>query len=125
MFLHNYCCLCFFQGLKRLKKHQPNGKCGQATSFSCSTTDDSDYNSCSSAIHSSRNRYPNGAPIPISIKNKKVAHEEAVSKYTDNQKDRFLPEMIKPARDPPQLEMGPKRLKIKGPSFFGSDGRVR
>ncbi|KAK1375008.1 Lysine-specific demethylase [Heracleum sosnowskyi] len=73
------------QGLKRLKKHQPTGKCGQATSFSCSTTDDSDYNSCSSAIQSkevpnsiSRNRYPNGALIPISIKYKKVAHEDAV-----------------------------------------------
>lgn len=121
----HYVCLCFFQGLKRLKKHQSNGKYGQATSFSCSTTDDSDYNSCSSAIHSkevptstSRDRYPNGAPIPISIKYKKVTHEEAVSKHIENQKhDRYLTKMIKPARDPPPPKMGPKRLKIKGPSF--------
>lgn len=123
----HYVCLCFFQGLKRLKKHQPNRKCRQATSFSCSTTDDSGYNSCSSAIHSkdvpksiSRDRYPDGAPIPISIKYKKVAHEEAVSKHIENQKeDRFLTKMIKPGRDLPPLEMGAKRLKIKGPSFWG------
>ncbi|XP_074326344.1 lysine-specific demethylase JMJ13-like isoform X3 [Apium graveolens] len=116
------------QGLKRLKKHQPNGKCGQAISFSCSTTDDSGYNSCSSAIHSkevpkksiSRDRYPNDAPIPISIKYKKLAHKEAVNKHIENQKDdRFLTKMIKPARDPPPIEIGPKRLKIKGPSFWG------
>lgn len=126
-------CLYFFQGLKRLKKHQPNGKCGQATSFSCSTTDDSDHNSCSSTIRSkeahnstSRSRSSDGTPIPISIRYKKLSHDEAVSKHIGNQKDdRFLPEMIKRARNPPPLEMGPKRLKIKGPSFMGLDERLR
>ncbi|KAL1829917.1 lysine-specific demethylase JMJ13 isoform X3 [Daucus carota subsp. sativus] len=123
----------FERGLKRLKKHQPNGKCGQATSFSCSTTDDSDHNSCSSTIRSkeahnstSRSRSSDGTPIPISIRYKKLSHDEAVSKHIGNQKDdRFLPEMIKRARNPPPLEMGPKRLKIKGPSFMGLDERLR
>lgn len=127
----NYC-FCFSQGLKRLKKHQSSGKCGQAILLGCTTTENCGYNSSSSEIHTkeaydstSRDRYLKGVPIPISIKSKKVAHEEAVSSHNGIQKDdRFPPEIVKPTRQPPTSEMGPKRLKIKGPSFWGLESRL-
>lgn len=63
-----------------------------------------------------------GGTVPISIKFKKLADEEAISRQQDNcRKERFQHECGKAPREPPPIEMGPKRLKVRGPSFIGSD----
>ncbi|KAL8107642.1 lysine-specific demethylase JMJ13-like isoform X1 [Apium graveolens] len=118
------------QGLKRLKKHQPNGRCAEATLLGCTATENCGYDSSSSAIQTKeaydstfRDRYPKG--VPISFKSKKLAHEEAVSSHSGTLKyDGFPPEIAKPTRELPSVEMGPKRLKIKGPSFWGLENRL-
>lgn len=118
------------QGLKRLKKHQPNGRGGQATLLGCTSIENCGHDSGSSAIQTKeaydsvfRDRYPKG--VPISIKSKKVAHEEAVSSHSGTLKyDGFPPEIAKPRSELPSRGVGPKRLKIKGPSFLGLESRL-
>lgn len=93
-------------------------------------TENCGYDSSSSAIQTKeaydstfRDRYPKG--VPISIKSKKMAHEEAVSSHRGTLKcDGFPAEIAKPTRELPSAEMGPKRLKIKGPSFLGLESRL-
>lgn len=128
-----YCC-CFSQGLKRLKKHQPSGECGHALLLGCTTAENFGQDSRFSATHTkeaydstSRDRYPKGVPVPISVKSKKMAHEEAINSHIGTQKDdRFRSEIVKPAREPPSVEMVPKRrLKIRGPTFWGLESRLR
>ncbi|WOG85405.1 hypothetical protein DCAR_0104593 [Daucus carota subsp. sativus] len=122
------------QGLKRLKKHQPSGECGQALLLGCTTAENFGQDSRFSATHTkeaydstSRDRYPKGVPVPISVKSKKMAHEEAINSHIGTQKDdRFRSEIVKPAREPPSVEMVPKRrLKIRGPTFWGLESRLR
>ncbi|KAL1834399.1 hypothetical protein ACET3Z_004050 [Daucus carota] len=122
------------QGLKRLKKHQPSGECGHALLLGCTTAENFGQDSRFSATHTkeaydstSRDRYPKGVPVPISVKSKKMAHEEAINSHIGTQKDdRFRSEIVKPAREPPSVEMVPKRrLKIRGPTFWGLESRLR
>lgn len=63
-----------------------------------------------------------GSTIPISIKFRKLADEEAVSRQQENYRsERFRHEFGEAMREPHPTEMGPKRLKVRGPSFIGSD----
>uniref|UniRef100_A0A5B6ZD14 Lysine-specific demethylase JMJ706 n=1 Tax=Davidia involucrata TaxID=16924 RepID=A0A5B6ZD14_DAVIN len=102
------------QGLKRLKKLQPEGRCEQLISSECSTAD----NPSRDITHSKeapdgalRDRFARGTSIPISIKFKKTANEEAVSKHRDD--------LVRTTKEPLPIEIGPKRLKVRGPSFLG------
>lgn len=102
------------------------------TSSNCTSAEELGRNSSPTATHSKeapdstlRDRYAKETPIPISIKYKKVAHEEAVNKHSEYQKDdRFQHELGKGTRGPPPIEIGPKRLKVRGPSFLGLEGRL-
>ncbi|KAI3703499.1 hypothetical protein L1987_73621 [Smallanthus sonchifolius] len=82
------------QGLKRLKKVQPEGRSQHVSASECS-------------IHSkeAKESASNKSTIThISIKYKKMGNEEVVSRIT---------------REPLPQENGPRRLKVKGPSVTG------
>ncbi|KAL0331606.1 UNVERIFIED_CONTAM: Lysine-specific demethylase [Sesamum angustifolium] len=109
---------------KRLKKHQPHEW--------CSTTDDPNRNSGSNSTESkevplggSRDKSSRGSGIPISIKFKKTPNEEVLSKHGEVHRDqRHQHELGRTMREPPPLEIGPKRLKVRGPSVLGYDGKL-
>lgn len=71
-----------------------------------------------------RDRFANRNAMPISIKFKKVGHDEMLSKNREHQRsDGYQHDLGKTTREPP-LEIGPKRLKVKGPSITGLDSRL-
>lgn len=113
------------QGLKRLKKAQlPIGRCGQLPSFEGTTVKGPGSNFGPHTVrpkedpNSTRDRFAEGTTLPISINYKKVAHEEALSKHSEHQKDgRIQQKFGKGAREQSPIDIAPKRLKIKGPSF--------
>ncbi|KAH9687427.1 transcription factor jumonji (Jmj) family protein / zinc finger (C5HC2 type) family protein [Citrus sinensis] len=117
------------QGLKRLKKLQPEGRCGQLMLTEFRRTDESNHKSSHTSNYKEmserglKDRFARvGGTVPISIKFKKLADEEAISRQQENcRKERFQHEFGKATREPPPIEMGPKRLKVRGPSFIGSD----
>ncbi|KAA8525845.1 hypothetical protein F0562_007700 [Nyssa sinensis] len=117
------------QGLKRLKKLQTEGRCEQLTSSECSTADNLSSNFSTNITHSKEgpdcplaDRFGRGTGIPISIKLKKTANEEAVGKHTQHRRDdNFHCDLMKVMRVPPPTEIGPKRLKVRGPSIIGSE----
>ncbi|KAI3469175.1 hypothetical protein Pfo_025838 [Paulownia fortunei] len=118
------------QGFKRLKKHQPEVRCGQLTYEWCSTAGDlirnSSLNSTESKeapVGSSRDKLARGSGIPISIKFKKMANDEVLSNHGELHRDhRQQHELGKTMREPPPIEIGPKRLKVRGPSVLGYEG---
>ncbi|KAL3817910.1 hypothetical protein ACJIZ3_003815 [Penstemon smallii] len=116
------------QGFKRLKKHQRLLRCGQYTSSDCSTADDlsgDPIESKGTLFGTSRDKLAGGSNIPISIKLKKTPHQEMLGKNREQQRDkRPHQELGKLMREPPPIEIGPKRLKVRGPSFFGPEGRL-
>jgi len=121
----------FKQGLKRLKKLQPEGRYGQTTSSECCRTDESNRSSTSGSDYkeapesASKDRFARGSIIPISIKFKKLINEEAMSRQREqHRRDRFQDELGKTMRKPPPIEIGPKRLKVRSPSFLGSESRL-
>ncbi|XP_059444192.1 lysine-specific demethylase JMJ13 isoform X1 [Corylus avellana] len=118
------------QGLKRLKKVQPEGRCEQVVLSDCWRTDESNCKSvpptnCKEGPDSAlRDRFGRGSGIPISIKYKKLGNEEAISRQREHQrKDRYQLDLGKAIREPPPVEIGPKRLKVRGPSYVGTESR--
>ncbi|CAL1376209.1 unnamed protein product [Linum trigynum] len=123
------------QGFKRLKKHHGDGgRCGQSTSpssdFSTRVGGSSSRNSMSysegreasgssSSVLKDMDRLPRGSSMaPISIKIKKVTTEEALSRHREYQREgRFHHDLGRRLESAPSIEIGPKRLKVKGPSF--------
>ncbi|GAV73199.1 JmjC domain-containing protein/JmjN domain-containing protein/zf-C5HC2 domain-containing protein [Cephalotus follicularis] len=119
------------QGLKRLKKVQPEGKCGQMVLSECCRIEESRRNSSSASIlkeaqeSSVRDRFSRGNSVPISIKFKKLANEETMSRQEDHHRnDKFQHELAKSTRVPPPIDIGPKRMKVRGPSYLGSENRL-
>lgn len=120
------------QGLKRLKKVQSEGRFEQVMPTDSWKSDESNYkyvppNHHREAADSAlRDRYNRGSAIPISIKYKKSANEEAISRQREqhNRKDRYQFEFGKSTREPPSIEIGPKRLKVRGPSYLGTESRL-
>ena len=74
--------------------------------------------------------------MPMPIKFKRVANEEAMGsrqrEHNNNRRDRYHHDLGKTTtttttttrREPPSLEIGPKRLKVRGPSFLGWESRL-
>ncbi|XP_030524709.1 lysine-specific demethylase JMJ706 isoform X2 [Rhodamnia argentea] len=115
------------QGLKRLRKQQSDH--GQSVQSHCYRSDEVRYGVGASAHHretpgtSSRDRFAKGSSV-ISIKFKKLSNEEVRNKAERQTKDRFQYELGKATREPPRLEIGPKRLKVRCPSSSGSEQRL-
>ncbi|CAJ1931074.1 unnamed protein product [Sphenostylis stenocarpa] len=103
------------QGLKRLKKFLPEGKSDQPMDLS--RTHESSYKYSHPLNHkgrvevSSRDRFARGNGIPISIRYKKLGNEEISMQRDHHQhrKDRLLQQQT--FREPPSIEIEPKRLK--------------
>ncbi|XP_027360817.1 lysine-specific demethylase JMJ706-like isoform X2 [Abrus precatorius] len=112
------------QGLKRLKKVLPEGKSGQPMGLS--RTNESSYKYSHPVSHkidgeiSSRDRFARGNGIPVSIRYRKLGNEE-ISMQRDHHRGERLQQTL---REPPSIEMGPKRLKVRGPSFLGLESRL-
>ncbi|KAK6934954.1 JmjN domain [Dillenia turbinata] len=121
------------QGLKRLKKLQPEGRCRQLMPSECSTTDELNR-SYSPNFHlkeapdsASRDRFAQGTVTPISIKIKKPVkvYKGATSRQVEYcRKDWLQHDAVKPGREAPSLEIGPKQIKVRGTSFLGSESRL-
>ena len=79
--------------------------------------------------------------MPMPIKFKRVGNEEAMgsrqrehnnnnNNNNNNRRDRYHHDLGKTTtttttrREPPSLEIGPKRLKVRGPSFLGWESRL-
>ncbi|KZV45896.1 hypothetical protein F511_34964 [Dorcoceras hygrometricum] len=110
------------QGLKRLKKHQA-GLSMQATLSERSVANVGCSSSFSSTefketrVISSSDKMARGNALPISIKFKKTVKDEVRGKL---QKDiRHEYELGKYSSRHPSIEVGPKRLKVRGPSILG------
>ncbi|XP_038680297.1 lysine-specific demethylase JMJ706-like isoform X2 [Tripterygium wilfordii] len=113
------------KGLKRLKKLLPEGRNDQWMSSECQRTAELICNSTSNFKEGQKDRLAKGSTIPISIKFKKFANDEASRKQERSRVDRFQFELGKQImREPPSVEIGPKRLKVRGPSFLGSERRI-
>lgn len=71
---------------------------------------------------SARERYGGGSSIPIAIKIKKPANYHSTNGLREHQRtEKFHKnDSRKTLREAPSLEIGPKRLKVRGPSFLGS-----
>ncbi|XP_073308928.1 lysine-specific demethylase JMJ13-like isoform X3 [Primulina huaijiensis] len=110
------------QGLKRLKKHQA-GLSIQVTLSECSTADvgcKSSFNSTEfkeTRVVPSSEKTARGSGLPISIKFKKMVDDEAWSKLQKDTRHEY--ELGKYSSRPPSIEIGPKRLKVRGPSILG------
>ncbi|CAK9187295.1 unnamed protein product [Ilex paraguariensis] len=95
------------QGLKRLKKLQPEGRCGQLSPSECSAAGNhsGNYSSTHSkeATYSAlKDKFARGTTIPISAKFKKLPNVETVNKYRERHRDdRFQHELGKTMRKPP------------------------
>ncbi|PON85397.1 JmjC- JMjN-domain containing protein [Trema orientale] len=115
------------QGFKRLKKLQPEGRSGPSDCIrsvgSNSTLTTTNHRAPENA---STDRFGRGSTIPISIKIKKVANEAGTNRQREQPKkdSRIQFELGKTTREPPPIEIGPKRLKVRGPSFLGSESRL-
>jgi hypothetical protein len=120
------------QGLKRLKKLQHEGRYGQTTSSEYCRADESNHGSTSSISDykeapesASKDRVARGSTIPFSIKFKKLTSKEEMGRQREHHRlDRFQHELGKTTREPPPIEIGPKRLKVRGPSSLGSESRL-
>lgn len=122
------------QGLKRLKKLQhEGGRYGQTTSSEYCRADESNHGSTSSISDykeapesASKERVARGSSIPFSIKFKKLTSKEEMGRQREHHRlDRFQHELGKTMREPPPpIEIGPKRLKVRGPSVLGSESRL-
>ncbi|GMJ16047.1 JUMONJI 13 [Hibiscus trionum] len=111
------------QGLKRLKKLQHEGRCGPSVPSEFCRNDKRHHGiSRNSDCKEARRGH-----LPISIKYRKLGNDEAMVRHEEqHQNDRFKHEVGKCAREPPPLEMGPKRIKVRGPGplYVGSERRL-
>ncbi|XP_050232630.1 lysine-specific demethylase JMJ13 [Mercurialis annua] len=120
------------QGLKRLKKLQFEGRYGQTLSGCSRTNDEKSRNAtCTSnykevMASASRDRFSRASSIPISIKIKKSFNDDKKTRQQEQHRvGKFQHERGKTTREqPPRIEIGPKRLKVRGPSFVGSESRL-
>lgn len=119
-----------YQGLKRLKKLQHEGRCGQTLPQESKVSEPRrNYVSASYCKEApecgSRDRFSRGSTNPVSIKFKRLTNEEAIYRQREHQRvDRLHLQLGKSMREPPPIEIGPKRLKVRGPSFLGADSRL-
>ncbi|XP_074283517.1 lysine-specific demethylase JMJ13-like [Silene latifolia] len=108
------------QGLKRLKKVQAGGQCREMVTR--------DYSSSvpikDTKVGDARNRPPKASNIRGTIEVKRTLNGSTLKHqdYTINRG--FLRDAGKNRRELSSVEIVPKRVKVKGPSFLGSNNRI-
>ncbi|CAN4076063.1 unnamed protein product [Withania somnifera] len=96
------------QGYKRLRKHQTEGRLGPLYSSDGSMSEDVTHGSNDNPNHSKEDKSARGVNF------KKEANEEASSKQNEHKRyQKFGHELGKTVGEPPPVEIGPKRLKVK------------
>ncbi|XP_038905001.1 lysine-specific demethylase JMJ706 isoform X3 [Benincasa hispida] len=116
---------------KRLKRIQTNGNSEQLTPSDCRGTDKSRYkfNPSTARKDSAENdaidKCSRGSIKSQRFSNEKLMNRQRVYELNNRRKERFQQEMGKPKRvhPHPSMEMGAKRLKIRGPTFSGPNTR--
>ncbi|KAM7258501.1 hypothetical protein ACFE04_014242 [Oxalis oulophora] len=105
------------EGVKRLKKvPTAEERCGLATVSEYCKSDSSSLTS----NYKQRDRFSRGTP-PICIKFRKPTNDESTTKQQEHDRnDRHRHELGMIRREPHRTESGPKRLKVKGPSYHTS-----
>ncbi|OMO77370.1 hypothetical protein CCACVL1_15046 [Corchorus capsularis] len=115
-------------GLKRLKRLQHEGRCGH--SEGCRSDEPirstkPTYDCKEAPENGVKDRLGRGGTLPISIKYKKLGNSEEATMVRQREQQRsdsrFQHEIGKSMREPPSLEIGPKRLKVRGPTYLGSE----
>ncbi|XP_019445273.1 PREDICTED: lysine-specific demethylase JMJ706-like isoform X2 [Lupinus angustifolius] len=111
------------QGLKRLKKVLPEGRSRLPTDFS-RTNESSNKHSHpvghkAGGENSSGGRFARSNGIPTSIRYKKLCNED-ISRQRDHPMKERLQQTLKEHQS---VDIGPKRLKVRGPSFLGLESR--
>uniref|UniRef100_A0A2P2LCK7 JmjC domain-containing protein n=1 Tax=Rhizophora mucronata TaxID=61149 RepID=A0A2P2LCK7_RHIMU len=118
------------QGFKRLKKIQPEGKFGQTMPSECCRNDESNHSLTSTwdfteAQHSYfRERFSQGGSMAMPAKFKRLANEGLNRRREQHRMDGVQHEFGKSMMGLPPIEAGPKRIKIRGPSFLGTQSRL-
>ncbi|MQL94681.1 hypothetical protein Taro_027337, partial [Colocasia esculenta] len=120
---------CKQQGLKRLKRLHPDGKSLQFSPLDCISEKANNYflppvHSKEAPVSTFR-RNACGVVLPLSIKVKpqlsdsKVVKDEDTMQLTARETRRDTSQLFSggSVREPPPLEIGPKRLKVRGPSL--------
>ncbi|KAL3360583.1 hypothetical protein AABB24_013819 [Solanum stoloniferum] len=106
------------QGYKRLRKHQTE-RVGSLYSSDGSKAENVTHSSNANSSHSKEDKSARGGTLPISVKFKKGANKEASSKQNEHKRDEKSGyELGKTVGEPPPIEMGPKRLKVKVLQFL-------
>ncbi|KAI4328034.1 hypothetical protein L6164_020430 [Bauhinia variegata] len=114
------------QGLKRLKKDIREGRSVQQVDSNRSNETSCKFsrptNHKVDGESSFKDRFSRGNSIPIFIRYKKLGNEE-VSRHQGgrHRKERLQHNIRDP--HPPPIDFGPKRLKVRGPSFTGLENR--
>lgn len=112
------------QRLKRLQKVLPEGKSGQQMGYRTSESSYK-YNPVNHKVDmqiSSKDRLVRGNGTPISVTYRKSGNEE-ISMHM--QRDHHRRERLQQTyREAPSIEIGPKRLKVRGPSYLGIESRL-
>ncbi|KAL1315779.1 lysine-specific demethylase JMJ13-like [Arachis hypogaea] len=112
------------QGLKRLKKVLPDGRSAHSMDSMRSSESSQKYSHPFHKVDgeiSSRDRFTGANNNnPISVRYKKFGIDE-ISRQRDHHRRDKLQQTI---REPPSIEIGPKRLKVRGPSFLSLESRL-
>ncbi|KAL9246957.1 hypothetical protein vseg_020435 [Gypsophila vaccaria] len=107
------------KGLKRFKEVQPGGNCEDNCDYSRTGVSNKDTN-----VNTARDTSSKGFNIPITIK-VKLRSKDSGLKYKEHSAiDGFHQDGGKSTRDLTSIEMAPKRLKVKGPSFLGPGNSI-
>lgn len=108
-------------------------RCVQSASSECLTPAGQSRNMSSNSTESregsvglSMDKLGRGGVIPISIKFKKTPNQEALSKHGELHRGDYRRhhELRKTSREPLSTEIANKRLKVRGPSGLGYEGRL-
>lgn len=112
------------QGLKRLKKYQSEGRFGEFVPVNyCESNRKIDFKDGKVGVL--RDRPVKRSMVPLSIKVKRTPSDGPSMKHREHPTSgRFQQDKGKMSREGHPIEIGPKRLKVKGPSFLGSESRL-
>ncbi|GAB4857868.1 hypothetical protein Ancab_015773 [Ancistrocladus abbreviatus] len=110
------------QGLKRLKKHRPVGQSGELVHLKSFMSTDSKTNGPLKNAESiaSRGRSLRLTAVPVTIRSQTMTSEQTMFKQKEcHVNGRLGHDTRNISRNPASIEIGPKHLKVRGPSLLG------